>query len=270
MKAVISTTYSDTYLYFLPIVTWCWNKIGVEVICFMPFSRNPMECPTGDLVLKTIQDNNLKCSRHYFWAAEHKEATYCQTARLYVGCLGLPMNDEPIITSDCDMLVFGDYLKQYRGDVCLFGADLLEGEKMYPMCYCSMTLKTWREVMDIGDKTLQQCLDEKLGLIEAEHFRGNYWCFDQELLYNQIQKSNRPVHKYNRAKLPERFATRRLDRDDSFLMEREVTGIIDFHLPRPGYEEQNFDKIITILKKIYPYENFDWLISYTEQYRKIL
>lgn len=268
MKAIISSTYTDNYLWNIPLVTWLWNRLGVEVICFCPKGLVEYDKYTKhSLVIDCIKENNLKCEFHYFYSPEHKEATYAQCARLYAACLDLP-EDEILITSDVDMGVFGDYLKQFDGNIQLFGADLLEGEKMYPMCYCSMTVKQWRNVMRTENRTYQQCLDDMLGNVEAEHFRGNYWCADQEKLFNSITTSIIPVTKHSRAKLPERFATRRLDREDSYLMERDVIDIVDFHLPRPGYE--HFEKILTILEKIYPNDGFDWLKDYNEQYKKLL
>lgn len=280
MKAIISSTYDNNYFYFLPIVTYCWNKLWVDVICFIPTGNSTVEknnsllqgvYPDGNkkmyLITETIKNNNGNISINCFNAPEHKEATYSQVSRLYAACLDLP-EDEVLITSDVDMAVFGDYLKQFDGNIQLFGADLLEGEKMYPMCYCSMTVKQWRNVMRIEGRSYQQCLDDKLGKIEADHFRGNYWCADQENLFNAITTSIIPITKHKRAKLPERFATRRLDREDSYLMERDVLDIVDFHLPRPGYE--HFEKIITILEKIYPNDGFDWLRDYNEAYKKLL
>lgn len=269
MKAVISSTYNDIYLWNLPLVTYLWNKIGVDVICFVPVERYDKDYAKIKLAMEYC--NNYKLSVYQFSAPEHKESTYAQCSRLYAACLNLP-EDEILITSDADMGVFGEYLKQYDGNIQLFGADLLEGEKMYPMCYCSMSVKQWRDVMHINwyNKTYQFCLDEMLGGIEADHFRGNYWCADQEKLFNAISTSIIPITKHSRAKLPERFATKRLDRDDAFVMERDVTDIIDFHLPRPGYDEKHFEQILTIIKKKLPDDNFDWLIDYTNAYKQLL
>ena len=40
MKAILSSTYDDKYLWNLPLVTWCWNKLGIDVICFLPEPNN--------------------------------------------------------------------------------------------------------------------------------------------------------------------------------------------------------------------------------------
>ena len=58
--------------------------------------------------------------------------------------------------------------------------------------------------------------------------------------------------------------------DDAYLLERLNPDTIDFHLPRPGFEPKNFDIIMQVLKYHYPLENFDWLVSYCEQYKSLL
>jgi hypothetical protein len=205
-----------------------------------------------------------------FKAPEHKEATYSQCSRLYAAAIKRLPEDEVIITSDVDMGVFGEYLKQYDGNIQLFGADLLEGEKMYPMCYCSATVGQWKEFMNIGDKTYQLCLDDMLGDIDCEHMRGNYWCADQEKLFNSITTSIIPTTKHNRAKLPERFATLRYDRDDFFILNRLNNDTVDYHMNRPGYEPQNFEIILKIFQYHYPNDGFDWMIDFTNKYKELL
>ena len=43
MRAVISTTHDPKYSFFLPIVSYCWHKLGVKVICFTPETSNEIE-----------------------------------------------------------------------------------------------------------------------------------------------------------------------------------------------------------------------------------
>ena len=269
MKAIISTTYNNTYLYFLPIITWCWNKIGADVICFIP--NHSFDDKRVELIVKTaspiLGGIDLRLKTHYFDSPEHKEATYAQVSRIYAAALDLP-EDEILISGDVDMAVFGDYLKQKNADFDIFGYDLCP-EKQYSICYISATVKAWREAMQINGRTYQQCLDDLLGGIEAEHLRGNYWGKDQETAYNHISEySNKYLH--GRARPGTQFASRRYDRDDSFILDRLSPDTIDFHMNRPGYEPQNFEIILTILKYHYPYENLDWLIQYTEAYKSLL
>ena len=107
MKAVISSTYDDKYIFFLPITTWLWNKLGVDVICFAPIERSSADYARLKLVLDFC--NNYGLSVHQFTCPEHKEATYAQCSRLFAGSLDLPDN-EVVVTSDIDMGVFSKEL----------------------------------------------------------------------------------------------------------------------------------------------------------------
>lgn len=88
MKAIISSTYDSTYSFFIPITTWLWNKLGVDVVCFMPYNN------TIGKAFMLISDTlvNQKCSGviYNFDAPPHKEATYAQCLRNYAACIGLP------------------------------------------------------------------------------------------------------------------------------------------------------------------------------------
>jgi hypothetical protein len=242
MKAVISSTYDSKYLFFLPIVTWAWNKLGVDVICFMPqYAENEKERQKYFMVMKHCHENNLNIrTNEMFIAPKNKEATYAQCSRLYAACLDLP-EDEILITSDADMVVFK--LPHYSPDavISITGADLVPN-KQVPMCYLSATVYNWRERFEIEGRTYQQCLDDLLGHIEADHFRGNYWGKDQEEAHNKIYKDEyeKAVMKSYvlRTNGQNQFAAKRYDRDDAFLLERLNPDTIDFHMPRPGYTDQ--------------------------------
>ncbi len=270
MKVILSTTYDDIYLYCLPITTWAWNKIGVDVVCFSPIIKDDNFFKKFLLATTTIIDcnlskNNLVC---HFDSPINKQTTYAQCSRLYGAGLDLP-EDEVLITGDVDMIVFGDYLKQKVADVDVFGSDLTP-EKQVPICYISATVKTWREVMKIDGKTPQKCLDDLLGHIEAEHFRGNYWAKDQEKAFEMISSAPVNIHHHFRARQGTQFASKRYDRDDAFVLDRLNLDTIDYHIHRPAYEENNFAIMMKILEFHYPNEDFTWLREYTEAYKKLL
>lgn len=262
MKAIISSTYDDNYLFSLPITTWCWNKLGVDVICFMPDRLN-LPYLKYKLVIETVE--KLKFKKYKFDCPSYKEATYAQCSRLYAAALDLP-EDEILIISDVDMGLFK--LPPIDANLTIFGRDLVPFNQ-YPMCYASGAVKVWRKLfkIELNIKTYQQCLDELLGDIEADHFRGNYWGKDQETLYKQTVGEAVCI---DRARPGTQFASNRYDRDDAYLLERLSPDAIDFHMPRPGYEENNFDIILKVLKYHYPNENFQWLIEYQKQYLKLV
>lgn len=270
-KAVISTTYDNKYLWYLPLTVWTWNRLGVDVICFMPEPNNYERLMKFNLVMNTMIKNNIypKDGFYHFKAPEHKEATYAQCSRLYAASLDLPEN-EVLVTSDVDMIIFAkDYISQKESDFDIFGSDLVP-EKQYPICYISASVKAWRDAMKINGETYQECLDDLLGNIEAEHFRGNYWGKDQETAYQRISSAPVTISHHFRAREGTQFASRRYDRDNAYLLERLSPDTIDYHMNRPGYEEHNFDIIMKVLKYHYPDEDFGWLINYREEYLKLL
>ena len=262
MKSVISTTFDDTYLFYLPITTWCWNKLGVDVICFMPKIKRGVDSIKIALILDNI--SNIQIER--FDCHENKEPTYAQCARIYAAALDLP-EDEIMITSDIDMLVFRqpEYKKE---QFFVYGHDLTP-EGQYPICYLAATVKSWRSAFDIKNKTPQQCLDVLLGNIECDNMRGNYWCKDQEEVYKNIT-GNVMINLIARARPGTQFASNRIDRDDAFWEDRLSPDIVDYHMHRPGYTEENFKKILTVIQYFYPNENLDWMKQYRNKYVKLI
>jgi hypothetical protein len=132
-----------------------------------------------------------------------------------------------------------------------------------------MTVKQWRHAMNIGDKTYQQCLDESVGVIECTNFRGNQWSLDQSIAYSHLNGYGEP-RKHSRAKMPERFATHRIDRDDMFWEERLNWDIVDYHCHRPGYTDENFAKILKVIKYFLPHDDLTWMTDYQKAYKALL
>lgn len=276
MTAVISTTYDDKYLWYLPLTTFCWNKLGVDVICFIPkLTADVDNNKKTDLLLSTIRANGLKIKMHEFNSPTHKEATYSQCSRLYAACLDLP-EDELLITSDIDMvvlnlpfageIVFGGLMKD---KILVFGGDLVPKGQV-PMCYLIGDVRTWKNQFSLNGYTYQQKLDELLGGIECENMRGNYWSKDQQEANRVIVESPFDNINVNRAKEGTQFASHRYDRDDAYILDRLSPDTIDYHMNRPGFDDRNFEIILTIMKYHFPDEDFQWLIDYNEQYKKLL
>ena len=263
MTAIISTTYDDKYLYFLPITTWCWNKLGVDVICFVPIEKTGSDYDKISLAMEYC--NNYKLSVYQFEAPEHKEATYAQCLRNYGAAVDGLDENELLCTSDIDMICFRQ--PPYNNMLTVWGSDLVPQGQM-PMCYITGTVKQWKEAFSIGGRTYQQCIDDLLGDDECKDYRGNRWSRDQELAHDCISKLNHSL--VPRAREGTQWAKNRLDRDDSYILDRLNLSNEDFHMNRPGYEDKNFQIILTILQYHYPQEDFGWLVSYNEEYKKLL
>ncbi len=269
MKAIISTTYSDTYLYFLPIVSFCWQKLGVDTICFMPEMDNANERDKIELILNVKDKLKLNLQLPIFKAPKHKEATYAQCSRLFGACLDLPL-DEVLVVGDVDMLNFKLPPSDANG-FTIWGADLVPTNQ-FPMCYISATVINWARAFGTNGKNYQERLDELVGVIECEHFRGNQWSLDQDTAYKNIYPYSEAgmVNFIPRSNGENQFALHRVDRADLHYKDRLDHDIIDAHLWRDGYTEENHFKIMELLQFMYPNENFEWLNNYRNEYLKLL
>lgn len=268
MKAIISSTYDNQYLYFVPIVTWCWNKLGIDVICFMPNHENIAGANPNKLtmIVHTCMALGLNLRIEKFKCPEHKEATYAQCLRNYTACLEIP-DDELIVTSDVDMLLFKipEYID--NGLFSVFGYDLVP-QGQFPQCYVTAPVKAWREVFNLNGKTYQQAIDELLGDDECENYRGCRWSVDQEQSFLNISKVDHNL--IPRARPGTQFASHRVDREDINWRAYVNDELVDAHLWRPGYTDENFANIMELLKMKFPNDIFDWLVNYTNEYKKLL
>lgn len=270
MKAILSTTYDDTYLFYLPLTAWTWNKLGIDCVCFIPGPSSRYFSGKYELVFNTLHKQRIRCNNFLINSPEDKEGTYAQCSRLFAACIEGIDDNEVLITGDIDMAVFNkDFFDSLSDEqLHVVGTDLVPIGQ-FPMCYLAMPAKTWREVMWISKRnTMQDKLDELLGHLECDHFRGNYWAKDQETAYNHIVASGLPIVKHNRAKPGTQFATRRADRDG--WPEVIPPDINDAHLPRPGYQEENFAKILNLFQTMYPKDDFTWMAEYRNEYIKLL
>ncbi len=292
MKAVISSTYDDKYLYFLPIVCFCWQKLNVDVICFMPkFVHYEKGQEALDVAkrIKLVEDTVMNhCSSKsnmlaYFDAPEHKEATYSQCSRLYGACLDLP-EDEVLCIGDVDMLPFqalktciDNSIVEFGDMINVLGVDLVP-EGQTPMCYAWGSVKQWRKAYQYayGEgyydkdyfKTYQQHLDLLLGEIECENMRGNYWSKDQQELNSMLKKAVKVEHL--RAREGTQFAKARVDRTDTNWRSYVNDELIDAHLWRDGFTEQNHANIMELMRMKFPDEDFTWLENYRTEYLKLI
>lgn len=278
MKSVYSSSDNSVYDFFIPIAAYSWKRLSVDSIVFVPeakSSRLQYCINTSKLLYPEIKFYDVKCLKH-------KESTFLQCSRLYAAALDLP-EDEVLVTSDVDMGVFTrgifdtltHHLFNDGVDISILGSDLVP-DKQLPMCYLIGKAGRLSEIYGINGRTYQQCLDDLLGDIDSTTMRSDYWAKDQEEAWERIYGKYRDEHNpYKvgyalRTNGQNQFATKRLDRDDAYLLERLNPDIIDFHMGRPGYTEENFNTILTVLRYFYPSENFDWLIEYRDNYIKLI
>lgn len=261
MTAILSATEHDFYAMPLPLVVWSWKQLGIDCKVFIPEDFGPK---LSLAMLYCEADTDF----YTFQCEKEKEATYAQVSRLFGGFLPDIKSDDDLITGDADLAVFSSFFKQLEnGCINVVGSDLLEDSmKQYPMCFVSMPAFDWIGTMDtteFGFDSYQEALDFYLKPLQSNNPRGDFWSYDQWLIYKNLQERNEKIIHHPRAALPNRWATRRADRDGWNFVPNEI---IDAHLPRPLTEQDNWDKVMKLFTDIYPDADKTWMWEYREKY----
>lgn len=260
MISVLSATEHDFYAIPLPFAVYSWWKIGVRCIVFVPSGDNPKL----ELAHKYCVNS---CELYEFQAEEKRIPTFSQVSRIFGAAIPMLDKEETMITGDSDLCVFSDYFKQLDdGRIHVVGHDLTPTDQ-YPMCFISMPVHEWINVMGIN-KSYQEHLAELINPIEGTNIRGEQWSFDQWKIKRQLDLSNKPIIFHKRSDGTNCFAKQRADRDS--WQNFNPYDIIDAHLPRPLTIEENFNKVYKLFKIKYPDDNLDWMIEFYNAYKQLL
>jgi hypothetical protein len=265
---VISSNLNDDYLFYVPIVTWAWNKLGWNVIFLSPnYEKQPKYILVHNLFI-TLNEQNI----HYTWERnefEYNEISICQISRLYTVDIGKFWILDYILTSDADMMPLSDYWTVVYSEIRCYGKDL--SDVHYPICYIGMSVSEWKRVMDLTSnfsRDIKRDLKDRADINSIEKEKS--WVCDQNLITEKLQ--NEEIKSIERGTYTHSgYAVGRIDRS-SWYRSREQKERIDCHLPRQGYNEHTFKEILEIIKSCFSVSDneLNWMQDYRNQYIKFL
>lgn len=236
------------------------------------------------------------------------DGTVSQVARLYAaGLSGIVKDEDYLLTSDVDMFPLSRQ-HFLQGDIAtkkvhLFYANAYAHMKdtiMYPLCYIGMKAKTWKEVMGItGTRNEKENVKneewnakaEEEGIVVEElvlnaiekgierygkdRWQNSHkqdgdvqWYFDQFLFGEKI--ASWPGHPEECQKIARYPFKDRLDRSKWNFNgnKEELDNLIDSHVVRPGFTEQNWIKLKQLLAILLPH-HIQWLQEYKEEFLRL-
>jgi hypothetical protein len=118
-----------------------------------------------------------------------------------------------------------------------------------------MNVKKWREVMQIDGLTIPEALGRDLSAYK------NRWTTDQDIITDRLRKF--PVKIIKRGSLPNGLPIGRLDRSCWKIQNEKI----DCHALRPGYTNENWNKIRTALRENFDFDNSgSWIDQYVSDY----
>lgn len=179
--------------------------------------------------------------------------TESQCIRLYQGGSFDP--DTLLMTSDIDMLPLSDYWNPKDNETTSYGRDL--SHEHFPICYVAMPAKLWKA--GFGDRG-EMLFDIKV--------MGKRWVLDQDILTHRMGMMD--VTYIDRGLIGEPpMPIGRIDRYCWDLTLQQLLRI-DAHLLRPGYTDENWPRIMSLIKEcLNPTEQeIEWLENYRTEWIK--
>lgn len=264
---VISTNESPEYYFNIPIVTWAWNKLGWDVMILAHHLLGSRYSPV------TTVEERQNILIHINPVEGYRSATFFQVGRLFAASfVNIFMKmDDYLMTSDADMLPLSDYWQcENPNRVRTWGRDLTNYH--YPICYIGTRAHTWINLMGIFGSIGSEVKDCLAKYPKAKSLVWEeWWQVDQDIITEKINKKISDgwyVDKIDRGIATNSHLPKgRVDRYNWDLTLGQ-TERIDAHLPRPAWKEENFSKIMDLLKECFNISGFDqkWMWEYRDHF----
>lgn len=264
---VLSVNDNPDYLYFTPLTCWAWRKFGWEPILMYHGKENN----SGNELLDWWWNCEVNLENPIFYwntidVTGYRADTITQVSRLYAAC----KEDGYLMTGDIDMIPLSDYWQPKEDEITIYGHDLT-GYTHYPICYIGMDSKKWVEVMGLTSDDYNALIKRDLDTLpqaKDEDFY-KYWFSDQDLITQRLKATQFPLTVINRGQYSNGYAVGRVDRGAWTLDHKQFIDAHLFHQLYHKGNEDKFDKIIDLLEKIWPEEDWGWFIIYSEKFRKL-
>jgi len=261
--AVISANDEPGYLYYAPIVTWQWRRLGYRVL-LLHHGHQPSSHPA----LTTTAEVGGEIVELPSGPGSEQSATYCQVSRLLAATLSDRVApDDMLTTSDVDMLVF-QAPPATPGAITTWGHDLT-AHNHYPICYVSAQAHNWLALFGLGaDDSIESAMERFVarwpGYFGPPETR---WTIDQEALtayINEWRGSGRPYVGQDRTIEPGSFLA--LGRLDRYGWRYPAGAIIDCHLPRDGHGQEAHARVRELFARLGLAAESEWITRYRREF----
>lgn len=258
---VLSVNDNLKYLYYLPLTAWAWRKFGWDVIGFVSEPHDK----AWELITNTCSENGISGTIHAVYAIDgYTSETIAQVSRLYAACV----KDGYLMTGDIDMIPLSDYWKFDENEITTWGHDLTAYQH-YPICYVGMPSTRWIEVMGLRNDDFNTLMKEDLDSMPNAKCSDSVkrWVVDQDLITQRLNDTQFKKISVERGAYRNGYPIGRVDRS-AWTLNHEV--FIDAHLPHDVLKNQeSFKKVMDLLHKNWPKEDFLWFVNYTKEFKKL-
>lgn len=273
----LSANENPLYLFYLPLTCWAWNKFGWQPYVILVKEKHPSK---NELIFDFVE-KSIPCRKSCDYINTdnliykgYETATIAQLSRLYAA-INIEASDY-LITGDSDMIPLSDYWKVTEdGYVSIWGWNLTNFEHI-PICYVGMKKHFWFRTLEISIDELGRGIESfiEYDLIKNPNAKSDdkqkKWVVDQDILTYRIKKQWNENHlRINpRGILSNGYPVGRIDRS-AWTLQHDT--YIDCHAPHDILTNRDSQyKLLSMLKHIWPNEDFTWWESYQFNFIELL
>jgi len=261
---VISANENPFYSFFTPLVAWTWiNRIGYDCIVIMTRNVSPI------IVDAVRWAGGVPVLVDITWPIG--SGKMMQNVRTLAAALRESIDENTVLmTGDADMFPLNKSFFQLPSEmnnklVVHGNHPATLGMNQYPLCYLSMTVKHWREIMNLQDVTLNEAL-VRMWLSHSAQIKDDIYV-DQDYFYKQIQ-AYKNKHPEFEVKLVPWYNDMRLDfriwRDYNF---DSAPSWIDSPALRPGFTKDNWPRFKDgLLRHLFDSETMAFFDKFRDDY----
>ena len=293
-RAVIASDSNPDYSFYLPIVSLFWRLLNYRPLVLLVGSADAwMADPRLCLAVERAREVGAEL---YFLGdfQNVRTSTAAQMARIF-GALAPGVElDEYLLISDMDMVPLGSWIDQAGGDglTVLYANAYSQSEYVhYPMCYVGARAAVWHDVVmgsyDAPTVDLSRLRAALAGaLSQAPEDVDGAWNYDERYLGARIaawrerpdiaypldaqERVSAIIHPVTLVDRDFSEGQWRIDRsswDETMARVRKrgsLDGAADAHLPRPGWTEEWWPRILPLLEMALPERFVRWVCEYRE------
>lgn len=265
---------SEVYDFFIPIAARLWrSRTGYEPVVLLVGTREEWSAGHCGVVLKELEREGYPIEM-----VDHvdgvDDGNVSMSVRQHAAALQWMDFRDILMVGDIDLFpVRRDFYHQSDPNrITIYHAQMYN-DAYWPAYGPTMSVATWREVMDLGvgdlagsvRRTFEDGRIQELIAAKSHDYRDSrIWIFDEVYASKKIRESKF----YGSVLRVNSDSSARLCRN-SWPEGARAADYIDAHCPRPGWSEENWTKIRALLAQIMP-EDLPQLDRYVDTYRKNL
>lgn len=288
--SVTTDNNSEDYMFYLPLTTLAWKRIGFNsVILAVGSSNKSISDPSIRYVLSKCLE--LDAVVIHIYSPTANAVTISQVGRLFAANILSAAFAEIelvyLLTSDADLWPIHADIYRLRSDMAVLSLNsdccssfLHRGlnYKMLPMSNIGMRVMTWNKltekdcILPTSSQEILSFLFREFGEVAVQPvFKGENkgWYLDQMTISIMMKNWTEQYGSNHVMLIPRNTANDRIDRSH-WNGESSLDGKIDAHMPLQAFSPDIWKGITPLLKSMYGYnsERYNWSIEYFESYRR--